>query len=378
MTSRTTLAIAVVLAAGALSSCSERKVEAAKTLPPVQVLTAQAGSRIPRVHYSADIVPREQVTASFKVGGYIRGLLQVQGQDGRRRSLQSGDVVRRGTVLAQINETDYTQRKDQSAGSLREAEAALQKAEADYVRAKTLFDAESLTKPDFDAATTNLEVSRARVDEARATVAQAETALKDTSLVAPLDGVVLRRSVEVGTLVSAGTPALVLADISSVKAVFGVPDAMMRRAKLGLPIPVRTESLGIMDFLGRITAIAPAADSSSRVFDVELTIPNAAGLLKPGMIATAEVPEQDEAALDPTTPVVPLRAIVKMPGSSTGFSLFVVETEGGRQIARARAVKVGEVSGNEIALTQGLKIGERVIVSGAAQLVDDEEVRVIP
>jgi multidrug efflux system membrane fusion protein len=281
-------------------------------------------------------------------------------------------------VLARVDVADYQDRRNQARASLKEAEAGLQKARTDFERAGRLFASQSLTKPDYDAALASLDMSQARVEAAQAQLAQAETAVGDTALIAPLSGVVLQRSVEVGTLAGTGTVAFVLADTSSVKAVFGVPDVMMQRARIGLPIPVRTESYGTTEFPGRITAISPAADQSSRVFNVELTIANPRNLLKPGMIATVEVPERDAPAADPSLPVVPLRAIVETPGAGNEFAVFVIDEQQGKQIARLRRVTIEQVIGNQIALTDGVQLGENVVVSGASQLVDGEAVRVLP
>jgi multidrug efflux system membrane fusion protein len=163
-----------------------------------------------------------------------------------------------------------------------------------------------------------------------------------------------------------------------VKAVFGVPDKSMRRATLGLQIPVIAEPYGAQEYPGRITAIAPSADPSSRVFDVELTIANSQSLLKPGMVVTAAVPEEDSGGPPPGAPLVPLTSIVQVGTSREDFAVYVIEAQGGKTIARARRVKVGEVSGNLIAIRDGIALGTRVVVTGATLLVDGEEVRIIP
>jgi RND family efflux transporter MFP subunit len=378
MNATKTQIVSVVLAAWMMTGCAAEKMAMEKPVPPVRVAEATASAEIPRVRYSANIEPKEQVGVAFKAAGYIRDILQAPGADGRMRNIQEGDIVGRGMVLARVDAMDYSERLNQVRASLREAEAGLQKARTDFERAGRLFASESLTKPEYDAAATSLEVSQARVESAQAVVKQSETALEDTALVAPLTGVVLQRSVEVGSLAGVGTVAFVLADTTSVKAVFGVPDVMMRRARLGAGLSVRTESFGTTDFPGRITAVSPAADASSRVFSVELTIANPRNLLKPGMIATVEVSEREDPTANPSLPLVPLRAVVETPGATKGFAVFVVEDREGKSMARARAVTVAQVFGNQIALSEGIAVGERVVVSGAAQLVDGEEVRVIP
>jgi RND family efflux transporter MFP subunit len=129
-------------------------------------------------------------------------------------------------------------------------------------------------------------------------------------------------------------------------------------------------------FRGRITRVAPSADPSSRVFEVEVTIPNPDGRLKTGMIAALQLAATGETAAPPL--LVPLNAVVRPPGDTAGYAVYVVEQGDGHPIARMRRVLLGDVAGNSIHVTAGLDGGERVIVRGATLAVDSQRVRVIP
>ncbi len=166
-----------------------------------------------------------------------------------------------------------------------------------------------------------------------------------------------------------------MADIRSVKVVFGVPDLMLRDLQLGSPLAITTEPMSGTEFPGRITNISPAADPKSRVFNIEITVPNPHHQLKPGMIASLQVAG---GTLPEPIAVVPLSAIVRPRDNPDGYAVFVVEAHDGQQVARLRHVNVGAVYGNMIAVPEGLKVGERIIVTGTAQLVDGQQVRVIP
>src|SRR5204863_9108264 len=117
------------------------------------------------------------------------------------------------------------------------------------------------------------------------------------------------------SLVAAGTPAFVLADTSSVSVRFGAPDTMLPNLKVGLALTVTSEAITGAEFHGRITSISPAADARSRVFDVEIAVPNPRNQLKSGMIAALEVP--GEPIRQPVT-VVPLTAIVRSKDDPNG------------------------------------------------------------
>ncbi len=373
----TGLAYVMLLMACALllTACGAKHEAPVKEPRPVRVAAVEPQGEQARARYSATIEPYEQVTLAFKSSGYVREVRRVRGADGQTRNLQEGDAVTAGTVLARIHDADYVARRNQAKASLAEALAGLEKAKLDFARADRLFQSQSLTKPDYDAARASLDAGQARLDSAKARLVESETSLADTVITAPSDGVILKRQIEAGALVSPGTPGFVLARMHSVKAVFGVPDWLVRHARLGMKLPVRVESLGAQEFEGRITAISPIADAASRLFQVELTVRNPQGVLKAGLISTVEVPDPNPAAAQQAAQalLVPLAAIVRPAGGA--FAVMVVEGADASASARLREIEIGEVYGNRVAVKKGLQSGERVVVSGAALLTNGEAVR---
>jgi multidrug efflux system membrane fusion protein len=381
--------------------------------------------------YSATIIPRTEVELAFKVGGYVVGLQQVRGVDGKIRDLQEGDRISSGAVLARVRQSDYQVKFNEaqsqagearsgvdvskaqyqealsgvasSKARLSEADAAYEKAKLDFDRAQNLFASQSMTKSNYDAAKAQFDMAAAKVEAARSQVrmleAKADSAksqidvieaksrgaqavvqetripLEDTALRTPLNGVVLKKSVEKGTLVSPGTTGFVVADTSSVKAVFGVADLAVPEMKLGRMLDVETESIAGEAFRGQITSVFPAADPKSRVFNVEVTIPNPSFLLRPNMIVSLSVGTRQAVS---SQPVAPLNAVMKAKNSSGGYAVFVVLEEGGRSIARLRDVKLGEAYGNTVAVIEGVKQGDLVITTGNTMVIDGDQVKVIP
>lgn len=369
------------------------RVEAAQTFTP----TGESGMR-----YSATIRPASQLDLAFKSSGYVRELLQVRGADGRMRSVQEGDWVRRGAVFARLREDDFatkvkgadaqvaeTQSALQTAKAQQaEAEAALAQARRDLDRTTNLLESDSITRPEHDAARTKFEMAQAKVDAARANVgvvqakinaakaelSEAQQAKSDTVLRAPFDCLVLRRSVEEGSLVSSGTPIITLAEAGSVKAVFGVPDLTVASLPLGKELTLTTEAIPGTEFRGLITRISAAADPKTRIFEVEVTIHRSPSELRAGMIASLILPDANVSAAPVT--VVPLSAIVRSPENPNSYTVTTVLEENGRKIVRRRTVSLGDAYGNLIAITEGLQAGEQVVVTGAAMLTDGEIVQV--
>jgi multidrug efflux system membrane fusion protein len=376
MTTRDQAFVLVLGAAAAGAACAGAHAEKAPARP-VRVEHVQSQPPVTGLRYSAVIQPYEQVPLAFKAAGYVRDVRQVSGPDGRPRNLQQGDVVARGTVLAQVNPAEYAEKVNQAKAQLADMEAGLAKARADAARAQLLYDEKALTRPDYDGAMSSLASAQARVDGARAQLESAQIAMADTALVSPAGGVVLKRDVEVGTLAGVGAVGFVLADLSRVKAVFGVPDQVVQRVRVGAPLLVTSDAYAGAEFPGRVTAVSPSADDQSRVFYVEVTIPNADGRLKAGMIGTVEVASRELSEIPTGSATVSVAAVVKSsrPGA---FAVFVVDGADGGATARARDVTLGRISGNRVAVDAGLKPGDRVIVSGASLLVDGDAVRVIP
>jgi multidrug efflux system membrane fusion protein len=286
-------------------------------------------------------------------------ITQVRGADGRMRTLQDGDPVRRGDVLARLRQDEF---RDQ----MSDAEAGLRQAQADYERASQLYENRSVSKAEYDAA-------YARYTAGLAKQSQAAISLSDATLRSPIDGVILRRAVEVGSLAGPSAPAFTVANTRVVKVVFGVPDVVVASLRLGESLAIQAEAMPGEALQGLITRIAPSADPNSRVFEVEAALPNPDGRMKVGMLATLRLGgDAPDAGM-----FVPLAAVVRPAGDSAGYAVYVVADSAGTT-ARLRRVALGETSGNQIAVREGLARGERVIVRGATIVADGQPVRVIP
>lgn len=386
-------------AAFALSACSHVE-PYQKPLTPVRTAAVETYSDASTVKYSGSVEPHSRVDLAFRVGGYVEELATVPDAAGGSRPIQEGDPIAAGTVLARLRQGDYTDKVnqaraaldqaragvEQAQSSLKGAAAAREKARLDFERAAHLFDKQSLTKTEMDAARAGNDGAQAAVDslqaqvtqgqariaQAQAQLAEAELGLRDTALVAPKDGVLLKRTVEIGSLTGPGAPAFSIIDVRTVKVVFGAPDVVLNRVRMGQMLPVTSEAVAGAGFSGRVTRISPTADPRSRVFEVEVTVPNPDGRLRPGMIATLELQQGAPAR---KLPVVPLPAVQ---GDGRSYWVFVLEHRDGRDYVRTRPIRLGDPIGNRIAVIDGVGAGESVVVSGATLIREGEAVQVLP
>jgi RND family efflux transporter MFP subunit len=370
---------AIVLAAMAIfPACQEVKGQTEPPATPVRVQAVAPAPVPPSLRYSATIEADRIVNIAFQSSGYVDSIMQRRGADGRWRPLQPGDRIDAGAVLARVREADYRGRLDQASSSVREVEAAHAKARLDLDRARALFATASLTKPELDAATAAFDAREAQLAAARAQASIAATALQDTAIVAPFSGVVVTRQIEVGALVNPGLVAFVIARVTPVKAIVGVPDLHVGRLAPGRALQVRSEAAPDAAFAGVILAIAPSANDQNRLFNVEISLPNTDGALRPGMVASVEIPATSAESTAPSGASVPLAAVVRSGVGSSNYGVFVVEGEGVRRTAKAREVELGEVRGNSVVVTRGLRTGETIVVSGPGLLADGDRIRIIP
>jgi RND family efflux transporter MFP subunit len=346
-----------------------------KSLTVVKVRAVDSASDSSSARYSANFEPATRVDLAFKVGGYVDQIAHVRGVDGKARVLQEGDLVTRGTELASVRKSDYTQKLGEAKAALAEALAARDQAQLDADRAEHLATTNANSKADLDAAKIKLQTAIARHDGAKVRVDEAQTMLADTTLKAPMDGVILKRGIEVGTLAAAGTLGFSIADTATVKVVFGVPDTVLDQLQLGASQLVTTEAFRGVEWQGRITRIAPAADAKSRVFEVEVSIPNAKQELKSGMVGALKLSQG--ARLAPVA-VVPLAAVVRSRAHPERFAVYALDETETPPVARVREVELGDFLGNGIPVKAGLAAGQKIVVQGAALLSDGEPVRVLP
>jgi multidrug efflux system membrane fusion protein len=277
-------------------------------------------------------------------------------------------------VLAVVQKDQYQQKLDQAKASLAKSQAEHERAKLSFDRMTVLYKAGAATQPDFDDTRAQEQSTQAAVDNANSQISEAKLALSYCDLRAPFDSWILKRNVDLGTLVGPATNGFSLGDTRTVKAVFGVPDTAIGRIKLGSPQTVTTEALPT-PFSGHVTAISAAADPKSRVYSVEVRIDNPKNLLKSGMIASIKIGSPSPAG---GVMVVPISAVVRSPANLNGFAVFVTEGSGDMEKVQARDITLGNTYGNMIAVESGLQLGERVVTSGTNMIKNGDEVRVIP
>lgn len=353
-----------------VSSACGRPESASPPLRPVQthVVTAREAGSFQKFSASLQAVSRQ--VFSFKTGGYIEEFGHRTTAQGKQRILEPGDSVRKDEILVSLRRSDFDDQVAAAQGQLAQATATLERAEYDLTRAERLEEEKILTDAQFEAYRAGRDAARGAVKSATAALSQATQMREDSVGAAEFHGFVVQRFMEKGDLALPGAPVIALADLTLMKAVFGIPDTALPRVRLGDPISLRSAVLQ-RDFDSRVTSISPAADSLTRLFSVELTVGNGDLLLKPGMVVTAMLPESEAAAGGVAVPLAMVTSYSKEAGA---FAVFTLEPDGDRLIAHERKVEVGDISGNFLEIPSGLRVGETIVAYGLAGLRDGDAV----
>lgn len=344
-----------------------------KPLTPVRVSVVQSIPATGANTYSANIQPYQQVELAFKSNGYLASIRQVKDPNGKMRNIDQGDWVTKGMVLATVSQDDYNDKVQQATAQLARAQANYDRAKLSFDRMAVLYKNGAATVSDYDNANAQMLDTKASIESAKGSVSESQIALAYCELRVPFDGWIVKRNVDEGQLVGPATNGFTISDVRSVKAVFGVPDTAMEHIRLGSSETVTTDAVA-GDFAGHVTSISPSADPKSRVYSVEVTIPNTANRLKAGMIASITIRSGREGQ---KVDVVSLAAVVRSLKHPNGFAVFMPDGDGDTVRVHTQEVELGGTYGNTIAVEQGLKPGDRVVTYGATMIKDGETVRVI-
>ena len=331
--------------------------------------------RLAAVRASADdvVVSLPATTSAFSVAdifarasGYIE-----------KREVDIGDRVKKGQLLAQIVAPELDHQIDQAEATLKQLEASVRQAQANRDLAQVTWDRDSglvqkgwVTPQQGDTDRLTLQAREAAVGVAQANVASQRAQLKVLyqqkdyqSVVAPFDGVITQRNIDVGSLVQAdatsGTFMFTIMQANVIRTQVYVPQDQAYGLAPGVGAVVRVPEIPGRTFPGKVTRIADALQPGTRTLLTEVDIPNPDGALSPGMYCTIElhIPRKTPSLL------VPADAVIFNNG---GLQVAVVENG----VAHIRKISVARDLGTEIEVRDGVNPGDQVVLNPPVDLVD--------
>jgi len=338
----------------------------------IQAAMAQAASFQPPPEAVTTVVAQEEKWPSglsaigtmvavqgVNVGADLPGIVA-------RIAFESGKSVEQGDLLIQLDTRQEQAQLAQQQAQLASAEAGRELARLNFDRLNGLIDDGAITRAEYDRAVAEQkqtvaehQQTEAKIDEIRATIAR-------KTIRAPFSGILGLRQVNLGQYLSPGDPIVPLQSLDPIYVNFGVPQQDAGRVAVGRNVRVTTTDLGGAAFTGRVNAINSVVDETTRNVQIQATLANPNGKLRPGMFVQTELLVGEN------------RSVITLPASAISYapygdSVFVVtdlKDQGNKTYrgVRQQFVKVGPARGDQIAVISGLTAGEEVVSSGVFKL----------
>jgi membrane fusion protein (multidrug efflux system) len=326
--------------------------EAAGMQPPPEAVTTIVAEREewPATLSAIGTVAAAQgVTVSADLPGVVE-----------RIAFESGRGVRKGDVLVQL---DTRQEQAQLAA----ADAQLQLARLTFERMQGLVEQDAVSRAEYDNAAAAQKQAEARLREIRATIER-------KTIRAPFSGVLGIRQVNLGQYLTGGDPVVPLQSLDPVYVNFAVPQQDAMRIRTGRKVRISAGDTGGPALTARVSAIDSVVDHTTRNVQVQATLANPGGRLRPGMFVQAEV------MLGASRPVIalPASAISYAPYGDSVFVVADLKNPAGQPYrgVRQQVVKLGAARGDQIAVLSGIEPGQEVVTSGAFKLRNGAAVHV--
>jgi len=308
---------------------------------PVKVFPVELQNLSRKIKINGVLSSKRQVTVLAETAGQVERIYK-----------EVGDAVSLGTPLALVDATVIS-------SQLETAKANLEHSKRDLERFRILAQSGAASQQTVDQLTVAVEA-------ANANVIALQKQLGNTTVKSPQKGVVVKRMVEVGSVIGGGSPTYMVADLSDMLMKIGLTEKEIVQVKVGMPAKVRIDALS-KDFDAVINTIGIAADLSGRYsVDVLITDPAAKGALRPDLAGSVsfELPSLERAVIIPREALV---SGIKDP------KVYVVQE--GKAVLRRVALSV--VEGTSVVVHEGLTLGDRVVLTGHQNLFENVAVRVL-
>ncbi len=338
-------------------SCRSSSSEAAKTqgqtaVAPPPPLTVQVAQPVVRTvvrtgRGQGALFAKESIILSNKQEGYVQQVY-----------VDFGDKVKKGQLLAEMEQEELALEVEVQESALKQAEANFIRAQAEYTRAKELAAENLIPEQRLDTNEADYKVTEARVRTAEKILALARKRLRNTRIVSPVNGFVQERFINPGEYKQEASSLLELVVVNPLKLRSPVPERFAAVAETGMPLRVEVEALPGQVFEGILTRMAARVDHRTRSLLIEAEIPNPDGKLRPGYFARITGVLGEEDAL-----FIPRTGLARFAGVER---LFIVEDN----VVTSREVTSGMEDGDWIEIAKGLSEGETVAVSALNRLAD--------
>ncbi|MEM1413547.1 MAG: efflux RND transporter periplasmic adaptor subunit [Myxococcota bacterium] len=346
----------------ALAACGEPEEVVEPLVRPVRYTVCTDGDGAAERSFSGVAQAGESSRLSFRVAGRILAV-----------EVNVGDEVREGQLVARLDDADYDLQVREARANAASARANLRNAQAQYRRTRELYENNNASRSDLDNARAASESAQMQVASYGQRIQLLERQKAYTRLEAPAAGVISSVDVEVNENVQAGTPVATLQSGNQLQVDIGVPESLIQRVSRGADARITFEALGDTVFEGTVFEVGVSTGQNLAAYPVTVRLPEEASeQVRPGMAAEVELTFEAQEG----------DATLRLPSSAVGedrqgrFVFEVERTEEGFGVVHRRAVTIGDLTSDGVAILEGVENGQLIVTAGVARIADGMRVRV--
>ncbi len=356
-----------------LSNCGKpdkANITQEERIVPVNVTTVQAGSIENKTSFLGDIKAFQEVNVFSTIPEKMTSL-----------KVDVNDIVKKGNILATVNDVKIRQGVLQAEAGLASAKAQYENAKTGWDRIKKLYSESAVSKSEYDAVKTQKEAAEAAVKQLTAGLKSAKEQLNDTNIKAPISGIISARNFDLGDQTSSQVPAFTIVEMNKVKIYIDIVENQIALIQPGQKAFIRVTSYPDEVFEGTIVKVYPTLNPMTRSVKAEIVINNEDLRLKPGMYADVDIiTERKE-----NVPLIPSHSIIEKTNLEyiggevsntrvmTEKFVYIIQND----VAFKRQIDTGFEEGSIIEVVNGIYVGDVIVTIGQYDLSDSTSVRVI-
>jgi membrane fusion protein (multidrug efflux system) len=283
-----------------------------------------------------------------------------------RIAFESGSAVHEGDLLVELDTKQEQAQLAQQRAHLNAVEAAAELARLNYERMHGLVNDGAITRAEYDKAVAEQKQAVAEQEQTKAQIEEINATISRKTIRAPFSGILGLRRVNLGQYMSGGDPVVPLQSLDPTYVNFGIPQQDATQVRVGQTVRITTEDLAGVAFTGRVTAINSVVDEATRNVQIQATLANPTGKLRPGMFVQTEVLLGANRSLV----TLPISAISYAPYGDSVFIVGDLKDPKGQTYrgVRQQFVKLGASRGDQIAVLSGIRPKEEIVTSGTFKL----------
>lgn len=345
--------IAAICLGMALLGCNKEK-QKEELVRPVKVINLKTDFNQNIINFPGIVVAQNDTALGFKVAGSIAKL-----------HVQAGDVVKKGDVIAELDNSDYLIGLEANKKKYEAAKAGYDNMVQQYKRATILHNGQAMSDKNYDIVTAQYKAAKAQFKAAEQGVKIAKNKTNDTRLVAPFDGYIGKRIVDEGTVVNAGTPVVTIVSQALPRVDINIAGKDIENVKEGSSFVFKTKD---KEYNLKLTTIGKNTDFLKLTYPVSFDFVNKDENLIVGTTGDVivEIPNGEDKAIE-----IPITALFEKNGSCV-----YIYKDG---VVESRNVEIGELkTGGNVTITKGLTRDDIVVTAGTTTISEGQKVKILP